>query len=104
MLINQRILNLERNQEQYFLSQSNNPHLIMSDELMYMEDCVLDLVNSIKFNQFLTTNNIKHNKTLEIHLYFLQTSLRSFFIQLAFNRQLFKKKKKFTIFHDDKNN
>ena len=77
---------------------------MMSDELMYMEDCVLDLVNSMKFNQFLTTNNIKHNKTLEIHLYFLQTSLRSFFIQLAFNRQLFKKKKKTIIFHTKQNN
>ena len=104
MLINQRIINLERNQEQYFLSQSNNSHLIMSDELMYMEDCVLDLVNSIKFNQFLTTCNIKHNKTYNIHLYFFQTSLRLFFLQLSFNRQLFKKKKKFTIFHDKKNN
>ena len=41
MLINQRIINLERNQEQYFLSQSTNSHLMMSDELMYMEDCVL---------------------------------------------------------------
>ena len=104
MLIDQRIINLERNQEQYFLSQSTNSHLMMSDELIYMEDCVLNLVNSMKFNQFLTTNNIKHNKTFEVHLYFFQTNLRLFFVQLAYNRQLFKKKKKTTLFHTKQNN
>lgn len=104
MLINQRLINLERNQEQYFLSQSSNSHLMMSEELIYMEDCVLDLINSSKFIQFLTTRNMRHNKTFEIHLYFFQTSLRLFFIQLAFNRQLFKKKKKITVFHAKENN
>ena len=104
MLINQRTINFERNQEQHFLSQSNNAHLMMSDELIYMEDCVLDLVNSNKFNQFLTTNNIKHNKTFEIHLHFFQTILRLFFVQLAFNRQLFKKKKKIILFNTKQNN
>ena len=100
MLINQRIINLERNQEQYFLSQSNNSHLIMSDELIYMEDCVLDLINSSKFNEFLNTTKKQYDKTFEIHLHYFQTCLRIFFEKLAFNRQLFKKKKKFTIFNN----
>lgn len=100
MLINNYTLILERNKEQYLLSQSNNTHLIMNNELIYMEDCVLDLINSTKFNKYLIAHNIHNNKILNVHLYFFQTSLRLFFLQLAINKQLFKSNKNHMLFYD----
>lgn len=103
MFINQRLINLERNHEQYLLSQSPNSNIIMSDELIYMEDCVLHLINSIYFNNFLSKYRIVQKKMYDVHLYFFQTSLRQFFIQLAHNRKLFKNKQKCEIYHDKQN-